>query len=67
MTTRQDVKMSELTMQQQREINKVDSISISKTREVELAKAIAKLHNKMFKPKDIRDGMRAVGDDERNA
>ena len=48
-----DIKMSKLTMRQQREIKAVDGISIEKARTKIVAEGVAKLHKKLFKPGDI--------------
>ena len=52
-TKNMDVRMSEKTMQQQRDIKAVDGVSISKARELILAKAVNKLHEKLFKPSEV--------------
>ena len=66
-TKRMDVQMSEVTMQQQRDISSVDDVKISRTRERVLAEGIAKLHKKLFKPGDISKSMGPIGDDSNNA
>ena len=48
-----DIKMSELTMKQQREIKAVDGISIEKARTKIVAEGVAKMHKKLFKPGDV--------------
>lgn len=54
-TKRMDVLMSDLTLEQQREIKKIDGVSLSKTRQKALADAISKLHKRLHKPQSVLD------------
>lgn len=57
-TKRMDVQMSDLTLEQQRDIKKIDGVSLSKTRQNALADAISKLHKRLHKPQPILDNLR---------
>lgn len=52
-TKNMDVRMTDKTIQQQKEIKLFDGFSISRTRERILAEGVDKLYKKMFKPSDI--------------
>ena len=56
-TKRMDVLMSDLTLEQQREIKKIDGVSLSKTRQKALADAISKLHKRLHKPQSVLDNL----------